>query len=73
MAESEEPESSCSLTQAMIAAVAVWTLLLGVLGFAPLPELPLNDKALHFFGMGFAAFLIYFIFEVPECVPARHG
>jgi mannose/fructose/N-acetylgalactosamine-specific phosphotransferase system component IIC len=50
----------------MIAAVAVWTLLLGVLGFAPLPELPLNDKALHFFGMGFAAFLIYFIFEVPE-------
>ncbi|BEI85560.1 hypothetical protein CcaverHIS002_0509610 [Cutaneotrichosporon cavernicola] len=51
---------------AIIAAVAVWTLLLGVLGFAPLPELPLNDKALHFFGMGFAAFLIYFVFEVPE-------
>ncbi|GMK54487.1 hypothetical protein CspeluHIS016_0110730 [Cutaneotrichosporon spelunceum] len=51
---------------AIIAAVAIWVLLLGVLGFAPLPDLPLNDKALHFFGMGFAAFLIYFVFEVPE-------
>lgn len=25
--------------------------MLGVLGLAPLPELPLNDKALHFFGV----------------------
>lgn len=58
--------------------------MLGVLGLAPLPELPLNDKALHFFGvsgpaplgsprlpaadrqMGFAAFLTYFVLEVPE-------
>lgn len=53
--------------------------MLGVLGLAPLPELPLNDKALHFFGvssafgveltgkqMGFASFLTYFVLEVPE-------
>lgn len=25
--------------------------MLGVLGMAPLPELPVNDKALHFFGV----------------------
>ena len=45
---------------------AAWVLLLGVLGMAPLPELPVNDKALHFFGLGFATFLVYFIIQVPQ-------
>lgn len=39
------------LIQAMIFMTAAWVLLLGVLGMAPLPELPVNDKALHFFGV----------------------
>ncbi|KAK4688274.1 hypothetical protein P7C73_g1832, partial [Tremellales sp. Uapishka_1] len=55
---------------AIIFATAAWMLILGVLGFAPLPTLPLNDKILHFFGLGFATFLIYFVIEVPEG-PAR--
>ena len=38
--------------QAMVFVTAAWLILLGVLGMAPLPELPLNDKALHFFGVG---------------------
>lgn len=50
----------------MVFFTAAWLILLGVLGFAPLPTLPINDKALHFFGLGFATFLIYFILEVPE-------
>ncbi|WOO79485.1 putative protein [Vanrija pseudolonga] len=54
------------LRPAMVFVVAAWLLLLGVLGFAPLPTLPINDKALHFFGLGFATFLIYFVLEVPE-------
>ena len=32
-------------------ATAAWLILLGVLGMAPLPTLPINDKALHFFGV----------------------
>lgn len=35
----------------MVFITAAWILLLGVLGMAPLPELPVNDKALHFFGV----------------------
>lgn len=54
------------LLQLMVFFTAAWLILLGVLGFAPLPTLPINDKALHFFGLGFATFLIYFILEVPE-------
>ncbi|TXT06100.1 hypothetical protein VHUM_03573 [Vanrija humicola] len=54
------------LRPAMVFVVAAWLILLGVLGFAPLPTLPINDKALHFFGLGFATFLIYFVLEVPE-------
>lgn len=38
-------------SQAIVVALAIWVLMLGVLGLAPLPELPLNDKALHFFGV----------------------
>lgn len=38
-------------TQGMIFATAAWLLILGVLGMAPLPTLPVNDKALHFFGV----------------------
>ncbi|KAI9633620.1 uncharacterized protein MKK02DRAFT_38278 [Dioszegia hungarica] len=56
---------------AMVFITAAWILLLGVLGMAPLPELPVNDKALHFFGMGFATFLVYFIIEVPETTSRR--
>ncbi|KAK8850407.1 hypothetical protein IAR55_004325 [Kwoniella newhampshirensis] len=50
----------------MIFATAGWVILLGILGMAPLPELPVNDKALHFFGLGFATFLIYFVIDVPD-------
>jgi len=50
----------------MVFFTAAWLILLGVLGFARLPELPINDKALHFFGIGFATFLLYFVLEVPE-------
>jgi hypothetical protein len=28
-------------------------ILLGILGMAPLPTIPINDKALHFFGVRF--------------------
>lgn len=38
-------------TQAIVVSLGIWILMLGVLGLAPLPELPLNDKALHFFGV----------------------
>ncbi|KAK1922952.1 hypothetical protein DB88DRAFT_440618 [Papiliotrema laurentii] len=54
----------------MLFVTAAWLILLGILGMAPLPELPVNDKALHFLGMGFATFLLYFTIEVPEG-PAR--
>jgi len=54
----------------IIFATAAWLILLGILGMAPLPALPINDKALHFFGLGFATFLIYFVVDVPE-TPAR--
>jgi hypothetical protein len=50
----------------MVVFTASWLILLGVLGLAHLPELPINDKALHFFGIGFATFLLYFVLEVPE-------
>ncbi|WWC92138.1 uncharacterized protein L201_007092 [Kwoniella dendrophila CBS 6074] len=50
----------------MVFATAIWIIILGILGMAPLPELPVNDKALHFFGLGFATFLLYFILEVPD-------
>ncbi|OCF43657.1 hypothetical protein I317_02549 [Kwoniella heveanensis CBS 569] len=50
----------------MVFATAAWVILLGILGMAPLPTLPINDKALHFFGLGFATFLLYFVLEVPE-------
>lgn len=35
----------------MIFVTAAWLILLGILGMAPLPELPVNDKALHFVGV----------------------
>ncbi|WWC98737.1 hypothetical protein V866_005630 [Kwoniella sp. B9012] len=50
----------------MIFATAIWIIILGILGMAPLPTLPVNDKALHFFGLGFATFLLYFVLEVPD-------
>ncbi|ORY35842.1 hypothetical protein BCR39DRAFT_512481 [Naematelia encephala] len=59
-----------NIRPAIIFATATWLLLLGILGMAPLPTLPINDKALHFFGLGFATFLLYFVIEVPES-PAR--
>ena len=69
--------------QVIIFLTATWLIILGILGMAPLPTIPINDKALHFFGvrliscarsgetngqMGFATFLVYFIIEVPEYV-----
>ncbi|OXB39403.1 hypothetical protein J007_00771 [Cryptococcus neoformans] len=59
-------DSPLNIRPAMVFATALWVLMLGVLGMAPLPELPVNDKALHFFGMGFATFLVYFVIEAPE-------
>ncbi|KAL7422669.1 hypothetical protein Q5752_001960 [Cryptotrichosporon argae] len=50
----------------MVFLTAAWLVLLGILGLAPLPDMPINDKALHFFGLGLATFLIYFVLEVPE-------
>lgn len=38
----------------MIFVTAAWLILLAILGMAPLPELPVNDKALHFFGVSLA-------------------
>ena len=35
----------------MVFVTAAWLILLGILGMAPLPELPVNDKALHFVGV----------------------
>lgn len=35
----------------MVFATALWVIMLGILGMAPLPELPVNDKALRFFGV----------------------
>ncbi|WVQ70524.1 hypothetical protein IAR50_000043 [Cryptococcus sp. DSM 104548] len=55
-----------NLRPAMVFATAAWIILLGILGMAPLPELPVNDKALHFSGLGFATFLLYFVIDVPE-------
>jgi hypothetical protein len=37
--------------QAVIFATAAWLILLGILGMAPFPTLPINDKAMHFFGV----------------------
>jgi hypothetical protein len=37
--------------QGMLFVTAAWLILLGILGMAPLPELPVNDKALHFLGV----------------------
>ncbi|EIW69825.1 hypothetical protein TREMEDRAFT_17930, partial [Tremella mesenterica DSM 1558] len=59
-----------NIRPAIVFLTATWLLLLGILGMAPLPELPVNDKALHFFGLGFATFLLYYVIEVPEG-PAR--
>jgi hypothetical protein len=35
----------------MIFLTGAWLILLGILGMAPLPTIPINDKALHFFGV----------------------
>jgi hypothetical protein len=39
--------------QVIIFLTASWLILLGILGMAPLPTIPINDKALHFFGVRF--------------------
>jgi hypothetical protein len=39
------------ISQAMVFVTAAWLVLLSILGMAPLPKLPINDKALHFFGV----------------------
>lgn len=40
--------------EGMVFVTAAWLILLGILGMAPLPELPVNDKALHFVGVSTA-------------------
>lgn len=35
----------------IIFLTGAWLILLGILGMAPLPTIPINDKALHFFGV----------------------
>ena len=42
----------------MVFVTAGWLVLLGVLGMAPIPSLPVNDKALHFFGVSLCALQI---------------
>jgi hypothetical protein len=37
--------------QVVIFVLAAWLVILGVLGMAPIPEVPINDKVLHFFGV----------------------
>jgi hypothetical protein len=37
--------------QVVIFLTGAWLILLGILGMAPLPTIPINDKALHFFGV----------------------
>jgi hypothetical protein len=37
--------------QAVLVLFATWLIILGVLGLAPLREVPINDKVLHFFGV----------------------
>jgi hypothetical protein len=37
--------------QVVIFVLAAWLVILGVLGMAPIPEVPVNDKVLHFFGV----------------------
>lgn len=39
--------------QVIIFLTATWLIILGILGIAPLPTIPINDKALHFFGVRF--------------------
>ena len=39
--------------QVIIFLTATWLIILGILGMAPLPTIPINDKALHFFGVSF--------------------
>ncbi|GFZ48239.1 hypothetical protein JCM24511_05987 [Saitozyma sp. JCM 24511] len=39
-----------NIRPAVIFATAAWLILLGILGMAPFPTLPINDKAMHFFG-----------------------
>jgi hypothetical protein len=39
--------------QVIIFLTATWLIILGILGMAPLPTIPINDKALHFFGVRF--------------------
>lgn len=44
-------------------------LILGLLGFTNIPhQLPVNDKLLHFFCLGIATAVFYFIFDVEEYV-----
>lgn len=37
--------------QVVIFVLAAWLVILGILGMAPIPEIPINDKVLHFFGV----------------------
>jgi hypothetical protein len=38
--------------QIVVFLLAGWLIVLGILGMAPIPEVPINDKVLHFFGVG---------------------
>ncbi|KAG7579994.1 hypothetical protein FFLO_00202 [Filobasidium floriforme] len=58
--------SPLQIRPVVIFVLAAWLVILGVLGMAPIPEVPVNDKVLHFFGMGIATFLLYFVIVVPD-------
>jgi hypothetical protein len=51
MSQSTTAESLDSNLQVVIFVLAGWLVVLGILGMAPIPEIPINDKVLHFFGV----------------------
>jgi hypothetical protein len=49
--EDDVRDKTTDSDEAVIFATAAWLILLGILGMAPFPTLPINDKAMHFFGV----------------------
>jgi Na+/pantothenate symporter len=45
----------------IIFVLAAWLIVLGMLGMAPIPELPVNDKVLHFFGVSGLGSITYIL------------
>ncbi|KAI7823455.1 hypothetical protein BX661DRAFT_186648 [Kickxella alabastrina] len=53
----------------VVFALALWMILLAILGFTRLIELPVSDKALHFVGFGTMSVLLFFAFQAT--IPRR--